>query len=116
MRRKVKLDKKSLKNSMLLICSEIKLQNNKFILKYKKSKKSFIIPAILIKYVQDDTISCKIKINFEKEDIKFKIDEIINIHINCCRLIDDFGFLYYLNLNGYNLNFEEIKKYALLED
>ena len=47
MRRKVKLDKKSLKNSMLLICSEIKLQNNKFILKYKKSKKSFIIPAIL---------------------------------------------------------------------
>ena len=38
MRRKVKLDKKSLKNSSLIICCEIKLQINKYNLKRKKSK------------------------------------------------------------------------------
>ena len=54
------------------------------------------------------------KINFEREDTKFKLDEIINILVNCCRLIDDFGFLCYLNLIGYNYNFVEIKKFTLL--
>ena len=54
------------------------------------------------------------KINFEREDTKFKLDEIINILANYCRLIDDFGFLCYLNLYVYNYNFIKIKKFTLL--
>ena len=115
MRRKVKFDQKALKNTLLLICPEIKKLSNTYVLKKKKSKKKFNIPAILIKYVNNNTINIKIKINF-KNDIKFKIDDIININIECCRIIDDFGFTYYLNLNGQNLSFEEVKKIALLED
>ena len=116
MRRKVKFDKKALKNSMLLINPEIKFQSNKYVLINKKSKKLFIIPAILVKYVNNDTLSIKIKIKVDRENIKFNIDDIINIHVDCCRLIDDFGFIYYLNLNGQKVNFDEIKKIALLEE
>ena len=89
--------------------------SNIYNLKMKKSKKNFIIPAILIKYVNNNTISIKIKIDFQN-GIKFKINDIININIEWCRIIDDFGFTYYLNLNGQNLNFEDVKKFALLED
>ena len=115
MRRKVKFDQKALKNTLLLICPEIEMISNIYNLKKKKSKKNFIIPAILIKYVNNNTISIKIKIDFQN-GIKFKINDIININIECCRIIDDFGFTYYLNLNGQNLNFEDVKKFALLED
>ena len=47
MRRKVKLDKNSLKS--LIIWFEIKLQINKYILKHKKSKNTFIAPFYFIK-------------------------------------------------------------------
>ena len=100
---------RGLKNTLLLNRPEIELISDKYILKKKKSKKQFTVPAILIKYVNNNTISVKIKIDFDKE-IKFKMDEIININIECCRIIDDFGFTYYLNLNVQNLNFVEIKK------
>jgi len=74
MRRKVKLDKKSLKNSSLLICYEIKLQTNIYILKHKKSKKAFIVSVILLKHLDVAKINCKMKINFERKDSKFKLD------------------------------------------
>ena len=67
-----------------------------------------------MKHLNDATIRCKIKIDFEREDIKFKLYKIKNILVNCCRLIYDFGFLCYLNLIGYNYNFVEIKKFTLL--
>ena len=73
-----------------------------------KKKKQFAIPAILIKYINNNTIFVKIKIDFDKE-IKFKKDDIININIEWCRIIDDFGFTYYLNLHGLNLNFWRLK-------
>ena len=101
---------------MLLINPEIKFQSNKYVLINKKSKKLFIIPAILVKYVNNDTLSIKIKIKVDRENIKFNIDDIINIHVDCCRLIDDFGFIYYLNLNGQKVNFDAIKKIVLLEE
>ena len=82
MGRKVKFDKKALKNSMLLINPEIKFQSNKYVLINKKSKKLSIILVILIKYVNNDTLSIKIKV--DRENIKFNIDDIINIHVDCC--------------------------------
>ena len=91
-----------------MICPEIELKSEIYILKKKKSKKQFTIPAILIKYINNNTICVKIKIDFDKE-IKFKKDDIININIECCRIIDDFGFTYYLNLHGLNLNLWRLK-------
>ena len=72
-----------------MICPEIELIFDIYILNKKKSKKRFTVPATLIKYVNNNTISVKIKIDFYKEII-FKKDDIINIDIERCRIIDNF--------------------------
>ena len=47
--------------------------------------------------------------------LKLRKDDIINIYFECCRIIDDFGFTYYLKEHGEQLNFDEINKLVLFE-
>ena len=60
-------DKKALKNLLLLIYHELELKSGIYILKKKKSQKLFNVPAILLKYINSNTISLKIKINYNEE-------------------------------------------------
>ena len=115
MKRKVKHDRKLLKNTLLLICPNIELKSNKYVLKKYKIKKQFIIPAKLIKYINSNTLNIEIKIDFNL-GLKLNKGEFINIDCNCCRIIDEFGFNYYLNQNGDHLEYDDIIKLALLED
>ena len=115
MQRKIKFDKKALKNTLLLICQNICFLSGKYILQKSKGKKTFTIPAKLLDYTNSNTIRGEIKINYNS-NLNFNVGDIINISADCCRIIDDFGYNYYLKKNGKNLDFPEIEKLALLED
>ena len=115
MKRKVKIDQKLLKNTLLLICPNIELKSNKYVLKKNKIKKQFIIPAKLIKYINSNTLNIEIKIDFNL-GLKLNKGDLINIDCNCCRIIDEFGFNFYLNQNGEHLEYDDVIKLALLED
>ena len=99
MKRKVDKDVKIEENTLLLITKDIWLKGNNYILKKKKGKHNYNIPGIFIKYINDDIISVTIKITFEDNEI-FKKNNILNINKECCRFIDNFGYLYYLEQNG----------------
>ena len=115
MKRKLKNKNKITKNTLLLLCPEIEIKNNVYVFKKQKSKKQFIIPAIFIKYLNSNNISVKIMVNYLK-DLNLKRGDNINISSECCRIIDDFGFCFYLKKYGENINFENLNKLALFED
>ena len=48
--------------------------------------------------------------------MEYQKGDIIQISADCCRIIDEFWYNYYLKKNGKNLDFPEIQKLALLED
>ena len=54
-------------------------------------------------------------INYEDNEI-IKKNSIISVNIDACRIIDDYGFSYYMEYFGENLSISEIEKLALLED
>ena len=114
MKRKIKVNNKLKKNTMLLLCNDIEIKNNRYDLKHHKSKRVFNIPAILMNYKNSNTLEVQIKVNYNNS-INFIKDEIINISSNSCRIIDDFGFYYYLKENGEDINMDNLNKYALLE-
>ena len=91
------------------------MKSNKYVLKKNKIKKQFIIPAKLIKYINSNTLNIEIKIDFNL-GLKLNKGEAINIDCNSCRIIDEFGFNYYLNQNGEHLEYDDVIKLALLED
>ena len=68
-----------------------------------------------MKYLNSSSVSVKIMVNYLK-DLNLKIGDNINISSECCRIIDDFGFCFYLNKYGGHINFENLNKLALLED
>ena len=115
MKRKLKNKNKITKNTLLLLCPEIEIKNNVYVFKKQKSKKQFIILAIFIKYLNSNNISVKIMVNYLK-DLNLKRGDNINISSECCRIIDDFGFCFYLKKYGENINFENLNKLALFED
>ena len=61
-----------------------------------------------------NTLEVQVKVNYNNS-INFNKDDIINISSNFCRIIDDFGFYYYLKENGEDINMDNLNKYALLE-
>ena len=75
MKRKIYLKNKIVKNTLLLICPEIENRNNIYILKSRKSKKIFNIPAIFIKYINSNNISVRVKVNYNN-DISLKKNDI----------------------------------------
>ena len=99
---------------MLLLCNDIEIKNNRYDLKHHKSKRVYNIPALLMKYTNSNTLEVQIKVNYNNS-INFNKDEIIIISSNSCRIIDDFGFYYYLKENGEDINMDNLNKYALLE-
>ena len=114
MRRKIKKDNNIKKNTLLLIASDIEKKGNGYVLKKRKGKKHFIIPAVFKGYSNSNTLRVCLKVNLNNE-LNLRKEEIINISYDCCRIIDDFGFTFYLNENGENLNFNEIINLALFE-
>ena len=79
-----------------------------------KNKKYFIIQTIFIKYLYSNNIIVKIMVNYNNI-LKFSKGDILKITAEYCKLIDDYGFNFYLkeyweNIKGSN------KKYALVKD
>ena len=114
MKRKIKKDNKIEKNTLLLIASDIEKKGNRYILKNRKGKKHFVIPAIFKGYINSNTLNVCIKVNLNNE-LNLRKEDIISISYDCCRIIDDFGFTFYLKEYGEELNFDEIINLALLE-
>lgn len=59
----------------------------------------FIVPSISIKYINNNTISIKIWVNFESWDF-IKKNDILSVNIEAVRVIDNFGFSYYMEFFG----------------
>ena len=114
MKRKIKKENNIQKNTLLLITSEIEKSGNRYIKKKIKGKKKFIIPAIFLRIINSNTVSICLKVNF-KNGLNLRKNDIINISYECCRIIDDFGFSFYLKEHGEELNFDELNKLALFE-
>ena len=104
MKRKVDKFSYCVENTLLLVTDDIILKGNRYILKKIKGKHNFVIPGVLLNYINDDTIKIKVSVDIKNSKI-FKKDEIINLDINTCRIIDDFGYNYYMELNGVNINY-----------
>ena len=69
------------------------LKRDVYDLKQNKAKKNFIIPVLLIIYINDNTITIKIVVN--KEDLDFiKKNNIIIVNIDTCSILFDFGFFF----------------------
>ena len=82
-------------NTLLLLCPELEIRNNVYVFKKIKLKKIFVIPSKFKKFLNNNTISVKIMIN-ELKPLNINLGDTINISIECCRIIDDFGYSFYL--------------------
>ena len=49
-------------------------------------------------------------------EFTLKKGDVLKFACAACRIIDDFGFQFYLKQNGENIEIENLKKLALLED
>ena len=76
-----------------------------------KIENLFVIPAIFIKFLNSNTISVKIMVN-ELKPLNINLGDTINISIECCRVIDDYGYSFYLKKYGENINLEKLSKLA----
>lgn len=76
-----------------------------------KIENLFVIPAIFIKFLNSNTISVKIMVN-ELKPLNINLGDTINISIECCRIIDDNGYSFYLKKYGENINLEKLSKLA----
>lgn len=104
MKRKVDKFSYCVENILLLVIDDIILKGNRYILKKIKGKHNFVMPGVLLNYINNDTIKVKVSVDI-KSSIIFKKDEIINLDINTSRIIDDFGYNYYMELNGINIKY-----------
>ena len=52
-------------NTLLLICPNLEIKDMRYIFSQNKSKKHFIIPCILKKYLNDDTIQVEVKVDYD---------------------------------------------------
>jgi len=111
MKRKLKHKNNLKENTLLLLCPELDMRNNVYFFKKIKSKKNFVIPAIFIKFLNSNTISAKVMVN-ELKTFNINLGDTINISIECCRIIDDFGYSFYLKIYGENINLEKLSKLA----
>ena len=99
MKRKVDKYTKCPENTLLLITKNIILKGENYILRKNKIINDFNIPGKLIKYVNDDIILLSIQISLDKDEI-IKKNNNIKINIDCCRIIDFYGYNYYMEKNG----------------
>ena len=109
MKKKLKQKNNIKENTLLLLCPELEIRNNVYVFKKIKSKKLFVIPAIFIKFLNSNTISVKIMVN-ELKPLNINLGDTINISIECCRIIDDNGYSFYLKKYGENINLEKLSK------
>ena len=81
------------KDDNLLLWDNITIKSGKYI-KNKNNLGNCIYPVLFIKYLNSNTIEIRVKI-----DIKgfFKKDEIIKTESNCCVIIPQFCYEYFLN-------------------
>ena len=95
MKRKISKKYNLPKNTLLLICPNIELKTDIYKLRCNKVKKIFTIPAIFIKYYNSNTIFTRIMADYNNE-LYLKKGDNIKISCDCCRIIDDYGFNFYL--------------------
>ena len=69
---------------------------------------------LFLKFIHNNTISIKCLVNVKDNDI-IKKNNIVSVNLDSCRIIDDYGFLYYLEYYGEKINNDEIKHLNLLE-
>ena len=63
MKRKIDKFKECVPNTLLLICEDVELHGNRYLLKKNKGKKKYTIPGKLLNYVNDDIIKVIISVN-----------------------------------------------------
>ena len=63
MKRKIDKFKECVPNTLLLICEDVELHGNRYLLKKNKGKKKYTIPGKLLNYVNDDKIKVIISVN-----------------------------------------------------
>ena len=80
----------------------------------KKNKKIYDIPDLLDKYINEDTISICIKVNNNNFEFVKKNNN-IDVNIDCCRIIDDFGFNFYMEYYGEKVDLQYMQKLSLFE-
>lgn len=107
MQRKLKNVTKYPKNTLLLLNPNLKIKGKVFHLT-KKGKKNFTIPCLLIEYINNDTITIKILIIIDNNEY-IKKDSILKVNIDTCRIIDDYGFSYYMQYYGENFDYTDIE-------
>ena len=114
MKRKLKDITKCPKNTLLLLNSDLVLKGKIYHLK-KKGKKNFTIPCLLREYINNDTIIIKILITIDKYEY-IKKNAYLNVNIDTCRIIDDYGFSYYMQYYGENFDYTNIEQILLSEN
>ena len=107
MKRKIKKNKILPKNTLLLLNEEIELKGNFYVLKKNKPANKFTIPALLIKYINNNNISIKVLVNNNNSQILRK-GNILNVNIETSKVIDEYGFQYYLKQFGENVEEDTI--------
>ena len=95
------------KNTLHLLNPNLKIKGKVFHL-IKKGKKNFTIPCLLIEYINNDTITIKILITIDNNEY-IKKDTILKVNIDTCRIIDDYGFSYYMQYYGENFDYTDIE-------
>ena len=98
----------------LLLCKNILLKGKRYILEKIKNKREFIVPAILKKHLNGNTIKIVISVFIKNNDI-LKKDNTIDIDINSAKVIDDLGLSYYMNLHNEKLSDDDLINLALLK-
>ena len=88
-------------------------KGKRYILEKAKNKREFTVPGKLIKYLNDNTIKVVISANIDNKDI-LKKDIFIDIDISCAKVIDDYGYSYYMNIHNEKIDDNELIDLALL--
>ena len=73
------------------------------------------MPAKLLSYIYDNTIKIIINISLESYEI-IKKDKIIPIDLDCSRVIDEFGYSFYMRYFNEIIKQKDLLSLALLEE
>lgn len=110
--RKFENNYKCPKNILLLLFHNLKYKGKRYVLKKGKHIKTYNIPAKLLFYINDNTINIIINISLENNDI-IKKDNVIAIDLDCSKVIDDFGYSFYMNYFNEKIESNDLLNQAL---
>ena len=102
-----KSDKNIKEGCYVLLSTKIYKKGNIYKEKNEKGKHLYRIPGIFIKYINSNTASIKVSVNYENY---FKINDIIKCDIKILNWVEEFVYNYYMDKisNNYFLNINNL--------